>query len=221
MARITMYLKGKRIEKLEDIKKYFQVYELMDYMNYGALRQWLEDNGYKEYSEKLSIWSSTDQKQKKKKLYDVFGIEYDDATEYTLVDELLLEKRKDKEILNSQIKGECVRSQKDLELLLQNIVKKRDKGDSEFESSGRFGHTNVTKVIKLMSITDYDIPINIPDIRYVGVTASEEFPTVNLEVDEKEYNQQGIFFENVYVKIKMSEKVDQGLRKNGCPYETR
>ena len=98
MARITMYLKGKRIEKLEDIKKYFQVYELMDYMNYGALRQWLEDNGYKEYSEKLSIWSSTDQKQKKKKLYDVFGIEYDDATEYTLVDELLLEKRKDKEI---------------------------------------------------------------------------------------------------------------------------
>ena len=66
-----------------------------------------------------------------------------------------------------------------------------------------------------------DIPINIPDIRYVGVTASEEFPTVNLEVDEKEYNQQGIFFENVYVKIKMSEKVDQGLRKNGCPYETR
>ncbi len=98
MARITMYLKGKRIEKLEDIKKYFQVYELMDYMNYGALRQWLEDNGYKEYSEKLSIWSSTDQKQKKKKLYDVFGIEYDDATEYTLVDELLLEKRKDKGI---------------------------------------------------------------------------------------------------------------------------
>ena len=112
MARITMYLKGKRIEKLEDIKKYFQVYELMDYMNYGALRQWLEDNGYKEYSEKLSIWSSTDQKQKKKKLYDVFGIEYDDATEYTLVDELLLEKRKDKEILNSQKGRMCQKSKR-------------------------------------------------------------------------------------------------------------
>lgn len=123
-------------------------------------------------------------------MYDVFGIEYDAATEYTLVDELLLEKRKDKEILNSQIKGECVRSQKDLELLLQNIVKKRDKGDSEFESSGRFGHTNVTKVIKLMSITDYDIPINIPDIRYVGVTASEELreqiQQLNREKEEKD-----------------------------------
>lgn len=29
MARITMYLKGKRIEKHEDIKKYFQIYELI------------------------------------------------------------------------------------------------------------------------------------------------------------------------------------------------
>jgi len=74
MAKITMYLKGNKIESIEDIKQNFQVYELMDYMNNGALRSWLEDTGYNEYSKKLDLWSSTDRKEQKKKLYDTFGV---------------------------------------------------------------------------------------------------------------------------------------------------
>ena len=87
-----IYLKGKEIQTIEDIRENFQVYELMDLMNSGRLRQWLVTNGYKKCAEELSVWSSTDKKLRKQKLYDVFEVPYDDATAYNITDQLLEEK---------------------------------------------------------------------------------------------------------------------------------
>ena len=87
-----IYLKGKEIQTIEDIRENFQVYELMDLMNSGRLRQWLVTSGYKKCAEELSVWSSTDKKLRKQKLYDVFEVPYDDATAYNITDQLLEEK---------------------------------------------------------------------------------------------------------------------------------
>lgn len=203
MAKITMYLKGNKIESIEDIKQNFQVYELMDYMNNGALRSWLEDAGYNEYSKKLDLWSSTDRKEQKKKLYDTFGVAYDTAAEYTTTDVLLHEKRKMRLKLLENQDGIVVYNQDMLDEALADIVDEAALDDTE---NGEKKKT----IIKLIasSHNGFEIPISVPNVYYIGMLEDHAyFPNVELEFDEIEYNQQGIFFENVDVEIKIPEKI--------------
>lgn len=194
-VKYRIYLKGKEIQSIQDIRDNFQIYELMDLMNSGRLRQWLEINGYKDYSDKLSIWTNTDKTKKKRKLYDVFEVPYDDAAEYNITDKLLDDKEKCKRELiflydrcYREYSNECFK--RDLEYIRDDI------------------RTSENPLIICLEggFDAYDIPFDIKNVHYIGYCGAGNFlPTVKLMDAVEKYSEKNITFENVVVTI---EKTD-------------
>ena len=185
-----IYLKGKEIRTIEDIRDNFQVYELMELMNSGRLRQWLVTKGYKKCAEELSVWSSTDKKLRKQKLYDVFEVPYDDATAYNITDQLLEEKESYKREFVFQLyphkeySNECL--QRDLDFIA-------------FEAE----HTKHGVMVYLEGGFDsYDIPYEVGNVHYVGYCGDSIYlPRVNLVSSLEKYADNHITFENVNYHI--------------------
>lgn len=197
MTEYSIYLKGHRVNDLEDIRKYFQVYELLQLVNSGRLVMWLEQNDYEDYVKKFETWGITDKRKKKQKLYDIFEIPYDDATEYNITDILLEEARKDNLRIYSKYSYK-VQDQKSLDSYLRAIRDYREVDDSD-----------EPEVIVLYSglPSGYKLPIDMSNIHYIGACDKDiNMPVVWLERPQEEYEKRNITFENLYVNWRRSRK---------------
>lgn len=92
--KIKMYLKGKEIDTLDELKENFQIYEVMEYIKRGTLRQWLFERNETELLESVRAVVVMPAKKRKKRIYDIFGIAYDGGEVFTQTDRMILEARK-------------------------------------------------------------------------------------------------------------------------------
>jgi len=202
-VKYSIYLKGKEIHSVQDIRNNFQIYELIDLMNSGRLRNWLEMKGENVLADRLSIWSSVDKTLRKQLLYDVFEMPYDEATAYNITDQLLEEKAKNNRDFENglnyhvEYSNECFK--KDLEYIID------DAEDSDDQV-----------IVYLRNGFDsYDIPFENENIHYIGYCSSDSIylPCVNLRYSPEKYSERNITFENVTIHLKHPSGIDKRMFK--------
>jgi len=197
MVKYSIQMQGHTINNLEDLRKYFQVYEMLPLVDSGRLQIWLHHNGYDEYVEKLKTWVIVAKDKKKSKLYDLFDIPYDEATEYNITDRLLADARKN-QLRAFNESNVMVFSQKDLDNYLNFLREYREDLEPEdievetiFLSNRMYG--------------DYVIPYDLNDVVYVGFCEHSAFmPSVWLKRNPEEYDKRNINFENIRVHYRKS-----------------